>query len=239
MEDVKIDFGHDFDVEGQECKDGRSRTWMLLLYPDNPDHQEVLDGKLYDLDWNFAGRVHDKDEGVKEHHHVVVLFKDGRKNADIASDLGIDKRFVRAWDRQKKAFRYLCHKDNSDKYQYSTDGIYGTLAEKAVGACSKGNELSEKQSVSEIINLLDSIDGFVSYRYFINLINDKGCYSVFRRMGVIGTRLLDEHNQRVREELNVEMGLSAKPTHGAYANQLEQAQFDGFVAGHQAGIKGL
>lgn len=237
MEDLKIDLGHDFDVEGQECKDGRSRTWMLLLYPDNPVHQKVLDGKLFELDWNFAGRLHDKDDGVKEHHHVVVLFKDGRKNADIALDLGIEKRFIRAWDRQKKALRYLCHKDNLEKYQYSTDGIYGTIAEKAVGACSKGNELSERQSVSEIINLLDSIEGYVSYRYFINLINDKGCYSVFRRMGVIGTRLLDEHNQRVREQVSAELGLTNKPTHGLYADQIERAVFNGFVAGHQAGIK--
>lgn len=203
MEDVKIvDLGHD-DVDGQECKDGRSRTWMILLYPDNEEHKAVLDGRLSELDWNYAGRVHDQ-EG-KEHHHVVVLFKDGRKNADIAADLGIDKRWLRAWDRQKKALRYLCHRDNPEKYQYSTDGIYGTIAEKAVAACAKGNELSESQSVQEIIRMLDEQEGFISYGVFLHVVAEKGLFSVFRRMGVFGVRLLDEHNAVVRQSLDREI----------------------------------
>lgn len=206
MEDVvkPLDLGHD-DVDGQECKDGRSRTWMILLYPDDPEHKAVLDGKLAELDWNYAGRVHDKDDGVKEHHHVVVLFKDGRKNTDIAKDLGIDKRWLRAWDRQKKAFRYLCHKDNPEKYQYSTDGIYGTMAEKAVGACSKGNELSETQSVHDLVDLLDSIEGFVSYKFFLKLVSEKGLYPVFRRMGNLAVKLIEEHNAMPRKQLQEEM----------------------------------
>lgn len=211
MEDIKrpIDLGHD-DVDGQECKDGRSRTWMLLLYEDDPSHKAVLDGKLADLDWNYAGRKHDQDDGVKEHHHIVVLFKDGRKNTDVAADLGIDKRWLRAWDRKKKALRYLCHRDNPEKYQYSTDGIYGTIAEQAVGACSKGNELSEVQSVQEITKRLREIDGFVTYSYFLNLMAESGLYATFRRMGNIATRLIDEHNAIVRQQIDVEMRADSK-----------------------------
>lgn len=201
MENERIDFGHDLEVEGKEAKDGRSRTWMLLLYPDNPEHMAVLDGKLFELDWNFAGRLHDKDDGVKEHHHVVVLFKDGRKNADVASDLGIDKRWLRAWDRQKKALRYLCHRDNPEKYQYSADGIYGTIAEKAVGACSKGNDLSEAQAVKEVTQFLREYDGYISMSEFINVMADRGCFSVVRRMGNFALRLIDEHNNYVRMQL--------------------------------------
>lgn len=206
MEDLtKLnDLGHD-DVDGQEGKDGRSRTWMLLLYEDDPTHKAVLEGKLAELDWNFAGRIHDKDDGVKPHYHVVALFKDGRKKFDIAKDLEIDVRFLRAWDRKKKALRYLCHRDNPEKYQYSTDGIFGTIAEQAVSACSKGNELSEAQAVKEITEILDSIDGFVSYKFFLALMADKGLYPVFRRLGIIGTRLLDEHNGIQRAKLDREL----------------------------------
>lgn len=199
-----IDLGHD-DVDGQECKDGRSRTWMILLYEDDPTHKAVLDGKLAELDWNFAGRIHDKDDGVKVHHHVVVLFKDGRKNTDIANDLDIDKRWLRAWDRKKKALRYLCHRDNPEKFQYSTDGIYGTIAEQAVSACSKGNELSEVQSVKEITRLLREIDGFVTYDFFLNLVAEQGLYASFRRMGNIATRLIDEHNGKQQIKLDKEL----------------------------------
>lgn len=206
MEDLvnPIDLGHD-DVDGQECKDGRSRTWMILLYEDDPSHKFVLDGKLSDLDWNYAGRIHDKDDGVKPHHHVVVLFKDGRKNTDIANDLGIDKRFLRAWDRKKKALRYLCHRDNPEKFQYSPDGIYGTVAEQAVSACSKGNELSEAQAINEITQLLDDIEGFVSYSFFLRYVSARGLYPVFRRMGLLAVRLVDEHNNAQRCKLDKEL----------------------------------
>lgn len=205
MEDIKrVDLGHD-DVEGQECKDGRSRTWMLLLYPDDPSHKEVLDNKLADLDWDYAGRIHDQDDGVKPHYHVVVLFKNGRKNADVAADLGIDKRWLRAWDKQKKALRYLCHKDNPEKFQYHPDGIFGTIAEKAISQCSKGDQLSEKQSVDEIIALLNEIEGIISYSFLLSLVNERGLYATFRRMGNGGIRLLDEHNARVRSQLDKEL----------------------------------
>lgn len=206
MEDLQkpIDLGHD-DCDGQECKDGRSRTWMILLYEDDPTHKSVLDGKLAELDWNYAGRIHDKDDGVKVHHHVVVLFKDGRKNTDIAADLGIEKRWLRAWDRKKKALRYLCHRDNPEKFQYSTDGIYGTIAEQAVSACSKGNELSEAQAITELTKMLDEIDGIVSYSFFLRYVADKGLYPVFRRLGIIATRLVDEHNNIHRVKLDREL----------------------------------
>ena len=135
----------------------------------------------------------------------MILFKDGRKNTDIAADLGIDKRWLRAWDRKKKALRYLCHRDNPEKYQYSTDGIYGTIAEQAVGACSKGNELSEVQSVQEITKQLREIDGFVSYDFFLNLMAQNGLYATFRRMGNLASNLIAEHNAKYRAALDREI----------------------------------
>ena len=206
MEDIKNppDLGHD-DVDGQECKDGRSRTWMVLLYEDDPVHKAVLDGKFAELDWNYAGRIHDHDDGVKPHHHVVCVFKDGRKAADVAADLGLDKRWLRAWDRQKKAFRYLCHRDNPDKFQYHPDGIYGTMAEKAVGCCSKGDVLSESQSMQEVFKTLDEIEGYVSYKFFLSLMVEKGCFAVFRRLGVLGVRLIDEHNHEYYQKCQKDM----------------------------------
>lgn len=199
-----VDMGHD-DCEGKTCKDGRSRTWMILLYEDDSSHFAVLNGRLSELDWNYAGRIHDQEEGIKPHHHVVVLFKDGRKAADVAADLGIDVRWLRAWDRQKKALRYLCHRDNPDKFQYNTDGIYGTIAEKAVALCSKSDSMSESQCVTEIVSLLNEIDGFVSYKFFLCLVSSKGLYPVFRRMGIVATRLIDEHNNSIQMKLNREI----------------------------------
>lgn len=234
------DFGHD-DFGGQACKDGRSRTWMLLLYPDDPTHQAVLDGTLYDLDLNFAGRLHDMDDGVKPHHHVVVLYKDGRKAPDVAADLGIDVRWVRPWDSKKKAFRYLCHRDNLKKFQYSADGIYGTVSDQAITACSKGSDSGEAQSVQDIIQLLGSLDGYVTYSRFLSLVAEKGLFPVFRRLGILGVRLLDEHNEiyrsayqadllqsrceRLSEQFSASMDASAKLPFDERCDTLERNGF--------------
>lgn len=228
MDDIikTVDLGHD-DCDGQECKDGRSRTWMVLLYEDDPTHKQVLEERLSDLDWNYAGRQHDKDDGVKEHHHVVVLFKDGRKNTDIALDLGIDKRWLRAWDRKKKALRYLCHRDNPEKFQYSTDGMYGTIAEQAVAACSKGNELSEVQSVLEITKQLDEIEGFVSYSFFLNIMAQNGLYATFRRMGNLASKLIDEHNAAYRKRIDDEVHRdNEREKFKAFLRSIDELPFD-------------
>lgn len=227
MEDIKkVDLGHD-EIDGQECKDGRSRTWMVLLYEDDPMHKKVLDETLAELDWNYAGRIHNQDEGVKPHHHVVVLFKDGRKKADVAKDLGIDMRWLRAWDKQKKALRYLCHKDNPEKFQYHPDGIYGTIAEKAIAQCSKGNELSETQSVLEIFSLLDGIDGMVSTMTFMRLCAEHGLYASARRMGNNLGRMLDEHNARERIKLDREIrGDFERENFRSFLRNIDDLPFD-------------
>ena len=105
------EFDHE-DLDSQTSNDGRSRTWMVLTYDDN-DQFKNIHTKLKELDWDFAGRIHDQEK--KPHYHIVILFKNGRKLADVASDLDIDPRWLCAWDKKKKALRYLCHKDDQEK----------------------------------------------------------------------------------------------------------------------------
>lgn len=189
------DLGHN-EVED---KPGRSRVWMLLLYPDTDEsgsHKQALE-RLDELDWNFCGRVHDKDEGVKEHHHVVICFQNGRMKEDVAKDLGIESRWIRRVHSQKKAMRYLCHKDNPDKYQYSPGEIYGTLADKAISQCSKGDAISEIEGTSKVAELINAFPGFVSVTQLLPLVLAEGVYAHYRRLGNSVFYLINEHNQYV------------------------------------------
>lgn len=199
MEDLLVskalDVGHDL----VEDKPGRSRTWMLLLYPDTDEsgsHKAALE-KLDELDWNYCGRVHDQDEGVKEHHHVVICFANGRMKEDVAADLGIETRWVRRVHSQKKAMRYLCHKDNRDKFQYSPNEIYGTLADKAIAQCSKGDTVTEAEGTSKVIEIIDSFPGLISYSTLLSMVLAENCYPHYRRLGNTVFKLVDQHNELI------------------------------------------
>lgn len=191
------DLGH----HDEDDKPGRSRVWMLLLYPDTDEsgsHKQALE-KLDELDWNYCGRVHDSDPGVKSHHHVIVCFQNGRLKADIANDLGIDTRWIRRVHSQKKAMRYLCHKDNSDKFQYSPAEIYGTLADKAIAQCSKGDAISEVEGTSKVIEIINSFPSYTSVSLVLPLVLAEGVYPHYRRLGNSVFRLIQDHNDYIAQ----------------------------------------
>lgn len=214
MEEIKkLDLGHD---EVEE-KAGRSRNWFLLLYPDNEDMKQVLDTRLDELDWDYCGRVHDKDEGVKEHHHVLVCFPNGRLKADVANDLGIDPRWLRRVHSQKKAMRYLCHKDNPEKHQYSVDGIYGTLADKAITQCQKGDKVSEVDGTMKVLSIIENYPGIVSVNKILPIVCAEGVYPHYRRLGNSIFKMIDEHNKpfyeasmRNEKENNERLGFESR-----------------------------
>ena len=112
---------------------------------------------------------------------------------DVSADLGIDKRWLRPHDKKKKAMRYLCHRDNKDKFQYDSNEIYGSIAEEAMKQCAISVD-GERDNIAEIVTLLKGIDGRVTYSDFISICCDRGLWSALRRMGTLSCRLIDEHN---------------------------------------------
>lgn len=173
----------------------RSRCWMLLLYPDDPILNKCLVELLPSSGFDYVGIKHDK-EG-KEHFHVVLCFHNPRNANGLTDVLEIEARWVRPWDRKNKAFRYLCHKDNPEKFQYDIDALFGSLTDDAIKACKKDSAESETGDVKEILSLLNSIDHYVSFGEFISLVAERNLWSSFRRMGAMGTRLVDEHNNAI------------------------------------------
>lgn len=197
MEDLKNAYIADIGHSDQEDKPGTSRTWLLLLYPDSDEsgsHKNALE-KLDELDWNYCGRVHDQDEGVKPHHHVLICFPAGRSKEAVANDLGIDTRWIRRVHSQKKAMRYLCHKDNRNKFQYSPSEIYGTLADKAIAQCSKGDLLSEVEGTNKVIQIIQEWPGIIEFDQLLCSVLAEGVYPHYRRLGNTVFRMVDRHNQ--------------------------------------------
>lgn len=191
-----IDYGHDGLGEEDESPH-RKRCWMALCYPDNEEMNNWWLNTLPGIDFGYVGRIHDQ-EG-KAHHHVVFVFPEAKTQTAVSLNVSYPVRWLRPWDSKRKAMRYLCHCDNPEKFQYDVNGLYGSLVDEATKYCSKGSAESETKSAIDVFDLLDSIDGYLRFSDFARICAEKGLWSTFRRMGVMGSRLIDDHNTAFTE----------------------------------------
>ena len=111
-------------------KDGRSRTWNLIVYPESApsNWREILDdmhfqwieSPLHDSDINATG------EPKKPHFHVTFVFE-GKKSQeqieDIVSELHCPRPQICLDVRG--SVRYMAHMDNPEKFQYAPSGVVG------------------------------------------------------------------------------------------------------------------
>ena len=123
----------------------RSRQCMFVLYPES--QQAAIDYCKHNLPCAWA--LHDKDvhsqasfdayvkkhEGEapdwmpgdlkKPHVHFVCSFANARYFSGIAKEIGVEVNVIRKVNNLYKAYVYLWHMLDPDKYQYSKD-IVGT-----------------------------------------------------------------------------------------------------------------
>jgi len=116
------------DNNGKVYGRGRTRNFGTVVYPESsPENwKEILAEQFVPA---FISPLHDKDldptgEPKKPHWHVMVMY-DSLKTLEQASELfsrigGVGCEVVQS---QRGYARYLCHMDNPDKAQYSTEDI--------------------------------------------------------------------------------------------------------------------
>ena len=173
----------------------RSATWMILHYPDY-ELQSGLYDHLYsldDIDW--AACPHDM-EG-KLHHHITVVFPTNWTREYAARHLGIEERWLTGWNSKRKAYQYLIHANDPDKYQYDPENIFGPATDLAVRYCTakKGAAENEAMDMLALIKLIHTLPRGCSTARALEAIVANGLYSTFRRSGAIGRELLIEHNK--------------------------------------------
>lgn len=220
----------------------RARVHMLLLYPDNESHVEVLSKitKSYD----YAGITHDRDtwtaddekknpehkQGAlkKEHIHVVLRTPNATWNTAICKELGLEEKFCEQVKNIDRALQYLLHYNEPDKTQYSIEDVYGGLRTKLIESIKK-NEKSEGEKVVELIEYIETQTTPISIKQFASYCAKNGYWSEFRRSATIFLKVLEEHNIQFRVSPQVQAG--------HLADAEEKARFAGFVDGHQVGEK--
>lgn len=220
----------------------RSRVHMILLYPDNENHVEVL--RKISKSYDYAGITHDRDtwteedekknpehkQGAlkKEHIHIVLRTSNATWNTAICKELGLEEKFCEQVKNIDRALQYLLHYNEPDKTQYSLDDVYGGLRTKLAESIQR-NEKSEGEKVVELIDYIEKQDGLITIKSFASYCASQGYWSEFRRSATIFIKIIEEHNSKYR--------VTAQINAGAYEDAKMQAMFEGFVAGHQAGIK--
>lgn len=110
-------------------KDGRSRNWNFILYPESAPENwiEIIDetriewvcSPLHHLDVDPTGEL------KKEHYHITLLFPSD-KSFEQVSDLVCNKLgqpIPIKCISVKGSIRYMVHKDHPDKFQYNWNDI--------------------------------------------------------------------------------------------------------------------
>lgn len=174
----------------------RSRLWGAVIYPEDESHCNMLK-VLEEKHFQYAGIMHssdvDDDGNLKKAHwHIVIYLPNARWRDALAKELGIMQNYLQVGSSFRSMCRYLIHIDNPDKYQYDLSDVFGTLASKVHKFCDDSSD--EDARIIRLLSLLDSL-GYISFSDFTRLICKNGLYADWRRLGVLGTKILTEHNE--------------------------------------------
>lgn len=110
-------------------KDGRSRNWNFILYPESaPENWRELIDEMH-IEW-VESPLHDKDtnpDGTekKPHHHISLLYPSDKAYEQV-KEITVNQLLQPIpikCQSVKGSIRYMVHKDNPEKYQYNWNDI--------------------------------------------------------------------------------------------------------------------
>lgn len=182
----------------------RDRSFNLLLYPDNPQHKEVIDllsnpngeyravGCCHNMDVYDSGEH--KGEFKKAHYHFIVKFKNPHYISGVSTEFAIDSRFIEFTDGWKNSANYLLHYNSPDKYQYDPTDLVGTLKSEVLKLI---DDTSEDTKLSEITRYIFNYSGVISHANIWDFVLKQGYTSVYRRYYSIFNDIIGEHNAEI------------------------------------------
>lgn len=148
------------------------RTWVFMLYPDNPKHEkavdylDLLDNSLYIK--HIAKYDEDKNLLNKEHYHCILKYDVGQWLSKILSDLNLDNEdehlfhsFTDFKIGKKNKFKslndyisYLDHMmDDNKPDKYSIDDFHGGLKSLAAKVILNRSE-DKSQALLDLCNFI-------------------------------------------------------------------------------------
>jgi hypothetical protein len=183
----------------------RSRKHMILLYPENPAHVDIL--TMIKLSYTHLGILHDRDSNddgkiKKAHWHVLIETKNATYASALIKEFGLEPNLIQQVRNQDSALCYLIHYMEENKFQYMIDDLFGSpsLIKKLESAIEKNNGKSEGEKVSELIEFIENADRKISITSFAKYCALQGRWDVFRRSGMIFVKMIEEKNNSLLSE---------------------------------------
>jgi hypothetical protein len=156
---------------------GKKRNWAFVVYPESAPEKwiEILKqtGLLVAI-----SPLHDKDtnpdeEEKKPHWHVIAIYSGPTSFAVVKSLTDrLNAPIPIALEAVKGYYRYLTHKDNPEKYQYSENEI----------VCLNGFSIldysdltkSDVIKIKKDLQILIMAENFIEYASLMNWVLEKG-----------------------------------------------------------------
>lgn len=184
-------------------KEKRFRTFMLILYKDDPNYYDyinfILDKEFSNKKFRYCGITHDKDindngELKKPHEHIVLYFDNPRTINSISKEMNIPSQYIEKYNSLKTALLYLLHYNQGDKAQYDVNDTFGDL-QLDLKKLVKNSVKTEEERVLQIIDLIDNYYKYTSYSQFLRDICNLGLYDILRRNNYLFIKILDKKNE--------------------------------------------
>ena len=106
----------------------KKRNWAFVLYPESAPDDWIEQLRQTGLQCAISP-LHDKDidpraEPRKAHYHIILCYA-GPTSFNVVRQLTerLNQPIPQALEQVRGYYRYLTHKDNPEKYQYSDDDI--------------------------------------------------------------------------------------------------------------------
>lgn len=200
------------DKEQDGPKPFRSRQCMFVLYPES--QQATID--FVQQNYPCAWALHDKDQHTqgeydcylekhngekpdwkpgdlkKPHIHFVCRFPNARYFSGIAKELGVPEPTIRKVNNLYKAFVYLWHMLDPDKYQYEP-GIVGRHDWE-----DPSEHAGMSQAEDEQIQILLDMPAFHTVNEMARWAYEQGCWATFKKNYALWRDIFNERTTAER-----------------------------------------
>ena len=153
----------------------KKRHWAFVLYPESAPSDWLEQLQKTGLQCAISP-FHDKDvdptgELKKAHYHIILSYE-GPTTYNVVNSLcdGLNQPIPQALEQVRGYYRYLTHKDNPEKYQYSEDDI------KTLNGFNIANYVeitkSEVMEIKKKLQKLIRCNDFFEYCDFMDYLQD-------------------------------------------------------------------